>query len=88
MSSQRVVHLSTEETEFLRRGSFLSDDLRLAIENAEIRADGRCILVVPEAMAESFRTAFTEQLARVGFDVDYKVTSEGSMLEDLIDRFA
>ncbi len=39
------------------------------------------------ATAEEFREAFTEQLAKVGFDESYEPTAGGNLLEDLIDRF-
>ncbi len=37
--------------------------------------------------AEEFREAFTEHLAKVGFDDAYETNPEGKLLEDLIDRF-
>lgn len=35
--------------------------------------------------AETVREALTEELARVGFDPDYELTSEGRLIEGLID---
>ena len=35
--------------------------------------------------AETVRGALTEVLARRGFDVDYEPTTEGRLIEDLID---
>lgn len=37
--------------------------------------------------AEEFREKFTLELTRVGFDDNYQLTTEGKLLEDLIDRF-
>lgn len=39
-------------------------------------------------MAEEFRNIFTERLAKIGFDENYELTTEGRMLEDLIDKFS
>jgi hypothetical protein len=39
-------------------------------------------------VAEHFRDCFTQRLAQAGFDSEYKLTSEGTMLEEFIDRFA
>jgi len=44
-------------------------------------------LEVSAATAEEFCEAFTEQLAKVGFDEAYEPTAEGKLLENLIDRF-
>ena len=38
-------------------------------------------------MAIEFGDALTYHLARVGFDSEYKLTDDGRILEDLIDRF-
>lgn len=38
-------------------------------------------------MAEELRTCLTDRLAVVGFEENYELTSEGQLLEDLIDRF-
>lgn len=45
------------------------------------------VLRVTSAIAEEFRDAFTLELARIGFDANYGITSEGRILEDLIDAF-
>jgi hypothetical protein len=42
---------------------------------------------IPSETAEEFRSAFTNQLATVGFDERNEPTAEGKLLEDLIDRF-
>lgn len=44
-------------------------------------------LYVSQGVAEKFRSIFTDQLAKVGFGVDYELTGEGRTLEGLIDHF-
>jgi hypothetical protein len=50
--------------------------------------DGRSFSVrVTRDVAEELSDLFTERLAKVGFDSNYQVNSEGDLLEQLIDRF-
>ena len=73
--------------DYLRSACFLeSHQIDTLLESA--RSDiSSVILMIPYSLAEEFRDAFTEQLAKIGFDEKYNVTPEGKMLEDLIDRF-
>ena len=44
-------------------------------------------LTISNGLSNEFQAAFTDELARVGFDQNYELNPEGQMLEDLIDRF-
>lgn len=57
------------------------------MESAGGTASGGVSLEVDRDVAERFRSAFTERLARVGFDPGYELTGEGAVLEELIDAF-
>jgi hypothetical protein len=72
---------------YLRAVRFLPDDLVLSLDSLAPAADGVVIFEVPEKTAERFREAFTERLAKAGFNRAYEPTSEGKLLESLIDRF-
>jgi hypothetical protein len=83
----RRVSLTSEESSFLVAADFLPTALREAVAAKLTQHDGaaRMSLVLDAKGAEDLRGALTEQLARVGFDEAYALTSEGEMLECLID---
>ncbi len=83
----RRVDLNRNEVDYLKSGGFLSVALLECLQDVRWRSDAAGTLDVSAARAEEFREAFTEQLARVGFDEAYEPTAEGGLLEDLIDRF-
>lgn len=85
MTSTIVVELSDEEKMYLLGANFLPQHLA-AVRDAGVQSLPAEIRVTPEE-AEEFRAAFTEQLARSGFDQEYCPTSEGALLEGLIDKF-
>jgi hypothetical protein len=84
--AQKLIQLSSREMEYLRQASFLPPYLAEIIRS-QSASEGSLSLQVSREVAEGFRSAFTDQLARGGFGVDYEPTSEGRMLEELIDRF-
>jgi len=86
----RAILLAPDLAQYLRSAEFLDEDLRTVIERQLGEAIGPdpATLSVDSAIAERFRAAFTERLAQAGFGVDYRLSAEGSILEDLIDRFA
>lgn len=89
MSSEKrgTVHLSGRETMYLRNAAFLPDELARIIKAAKDVEDNGILISLSPQMSERFREVFTEHLAKVGFDEAYEPTSEGKVLEALIDRF-
>lgn len=85
--AEKIIRLSGEEAEYLRRASFLPAYLAEVVKSAQSAGDKSVCLRVSRDVAEGFRSVFTDQLAKVGFDVNYELTDEGRMLEGLIDRF-
>jgi hypothetical protein len=83
----RRVTLARSDLDYLEAASFLPPTLLACLRNAELCSATAAELDLLPATAEEFREAFTEQLARVGFDDAYEPTPEGKLLEDLIDRF-
>lgn len=89
MSSEKrnVVHLSGREAMYLKNAAFLPDELARVVDTAKDTEDnGVAILLSPE-ISGRLREVLTERLAKVGFDEAYRPTSEGKVLEALIDRF-
>lgn len=76
------VRLSAEEREYLLKSGIATGQLQEALELA---ADRGYVEVRPE-LVEVVRAALTDHLARFGFGADYEPTSEGRMMESLIDR--
>jgi hypothetical protein len=83
----RTVHLAGPEAMYLRNAAFLPDELARVVDAAkDSECDGIKISLSRET-SERFREIFTERLAKVGFDDAYEPTSEGKILEALIDLF-
>ena len=87
MKAARCIDLSRSEIEYLATASFLPPALLECLQDVRWRSDVAATLELSAVTAEEFREAFTEQLAKVGFDEAYEPTAEGGLLEDLIDRF-
>jgi hypothetical protein len=81
------IALSKEDMLYLRNSDFLSENLKDIIDVASSNASSESLLEISPAIAEDFRSLFTERLAKVGFDSRYKLTREGALLEKLIDKF-
>ena len=86
-SEKHAVSLSSREWMYLKNADFLPPPLASLIDGAEAIANGRYLVRASPEAAEELRSAFTERLARVGFDTNYAPTAEGKMLEELIDTF-
>ncbi len=86
-TSARCIGLTRSEVNYLEAASFLPPALLACLRGAQWRSGSAAVLELSPATAEEFREAFTEQLAKVGFDEAYEPTAEGKLLEDLIDRF-
>ena len=85
MSDQETFRLSVEEAEYVSK-LMSEDELFAALlrGHSDIRVTGR-IVIADRTHAQILRDYFTERLARVGFDADYKPNKEGVILEELID---
>lgn len=84
---RNAVRLSEREAMYLRNTTFLPEALAQIVRSAAATDDKGIAIVVSRATSEEFRAAFTERVAKVGFDEDYESTNEGKLLEGLIDRF-
>lgn len=87
MSHQKRFHLSAEEAKYLSRLSLEDKSFRDALPQRAEYCEGWETFSLDHGEAEVLRGYFTERLARVGFDKDYKPNDDGVMLERLIDRF-
>jgi hypothetical protein len=87
MSNQETIRLSVEEAEYISH-LILEDDSFASLLRCHpnIRVDGRDVSLGHND-AQILRDHFTDRLARVGFDVDYRPNMEGVLLEKLIDTF-
>jgi hypothetical protein len=82
-----TVRLPRKEVDYLINAQFLGPLQIEAVRAAESSSDGSAVLKLSRNLAEEFREAFTNELAKVGFDENYDLTAEGRILEDLIDFF-
>ena len=82
-----TVRLSRREIHYLINAQFLGPLQIEVVRVAESSSDGSAVLKLSRNLAEEFREAFTNELAKVGFDENDDLTAEGRILEDLIDFF-
>lgn len=87
MADNRRIELSGREIIYLKNTGFLPAELAQIIQASLTSGGGKHVVILSRDVAEQFREEFTHQLAKVGFDPDYKPTGEGKVLEGLIDRF-
>lgn len=85
--AKKRIQLSSEQMQFIKRSSFLPTSLARVLDAAQFEGNEALAIYISRDVAEAFRSAFTDQLAKVGFNDDYELTSEGRMLEELIDHF-
>lgn len=78
--------ISAEQTSYLKRLASEHPDFRDMIEGFGITQIGGNMLTIHSEEAETLREYFTERLAKVGFDSEYKPNNEGVILESLIDN--
>ena len=85
----RFVRLTPLERDFLKSADFLPQDLRATVLEQVSQLEAGVVegLSVGDTVAERLRDAFTEHLARAGFDADYELNAKGEILERLIDAF-
>lgn len=80
------IQLNQDEYSYLCKASFLPDGLRQLFFLTE-REENAYKLNITEDQADEIRDLCGEQLQLVGFDEKYDPTSEGKLLEDLVDKF-
>lgn len=81
------VRIKRAELDYLLGAKFLEPALIRYLSDARWWSETTATLELESDVAERFCDAFTFELARSGFDEIYRLTEEGRMLEDLIDRF-
>lgn len=85
--SSVTIKLSQQEIEYLGSANFLKPHQIGILKAAKLSGHTGITLKLSRDSAEELREAFTDELAKKGFDENYDLTPEGRILEDLIDRF-
>ncbi len=80
----KMIKLNDKEFEYLV--GFLPLKLRNILNNC-VKNNDNWLLKISEENADIIRDACGEQLQLVGFDEKYTLTTEGKILESLIDKF-
>lgn len=80
------IELNRNEYTYLCQASFLEDKYRKLLFASEPHND-KYSLKISEDQADEIRDLCGEQLQMVGFDEKYELTSEGKILESLVDKF-
>ena len=85
---ERSVRLSRPQFDYLMSARFLPQPLLALLgREAQWESSSAATVAISFEAAEGMREAFTERLAKAGFDVAYELTPEGRVLEELIDCF-
>ena len=84
---QKNIKLADRQLGYLKNARFLPASLVEILNTARAERNGMYVLSVSPAIAEDFRSAFSDRLATAGFNADFEPNSEGGMLEELIDCF-
>ena len=87
VAAKILVRIPLRGVLYLRNTRFLPSSLLELINAARHRDGDQYELNISPQISEEFRSAFTNQLAKVGFDANYGLTREGEILEELIDVF-
>jgi hypothetical protein len=88
LDNQKSVQLSARQLMYLKNTSFLPDLLAAVIQNAPHLGTEKYVLKIAPEMAREFRSAFTCRLAKLALDSRYDPTTEGVILEQLLERFS
>lgn len=86
-ADEKSVRLSKRQLTYLKTNGILADTFPKTLESIAADSEQTRVFRIPRDKAEQIRSTLTDHLARVGFDAEYKTTSEGRILEELIDRF-
>src|SRR5512136_2952361 len=81
------VRLEIKELNYLLNKNLVPAELERKLTSIAKESGENAFLHLTDEEADSLRDACGEQLQRIGFDKDYEPTDEGTILEDLIDKF-
>ena len=80
------VELNNKEYNYICQASFLNKNYRKLFFSGQQHND-KYLIKISEDQADKIRDLCGEQLQIVGFDEKYELTSEGKILDSLIDKF-
>lgn len=81
-----IVKLNKNQFDYLDYG--LSEKQEVLRLKLQVQKKGQSVIVeVDENTADEIRDWASEELQRKGFDINYELTHEGRILEELIDVF-
>ena len=82
-----IVKLNKNQFDYLNY-SFSEEHEKLRLKLKKVSQEYRFfILEIDETTADEIHDWASDELQRKGFDINYELTSEGKLLEELIDLF-
>lgn len=87
IAEEKKVYLSKQQVSYLEMSGILADTFPEKLQDVSTDPGQARVFRIPLDKAEEIRSVLTEHLAKVGFDAEYRTTDEGSILEELIDKF-
>jgi hypothetical protein len=88
MPSRRPIRLTRSQVGYLTEATFLPVSNEQLLEDLRFEDGDSAVILVADDVVEDVRSALTNEVARIGFDSNYDLTTEGRLLEELIDCFA
>ena len=82
-----ILKLNKSEYDYLCRATFLGDHHKTLLLSARNHGNDRYLVEISKDLADEIRDACGGQLQAVGFDENYELTTEGAILESLVDKF-
>ncbi|MCX6989873.1 MAG: hypothetical protein NTX49_02230 [Chlamydiae bacterium] len=80
------IELNRNEYNYLSHASFLKDKYRKLLFSSQQHDDLYSLQILKD-QAEEIRDLCGEQLQIIGFDRNYELTTEGKIIESLVDKF-
>ena len=86
MNNQKTFRLSDEEANYILTLVSKDSSFRTLLSNHSEFYINEKVLTLDHDKSELLRDYFTDRLAKIGFDENYKPNEEGMMLERLTDK--
>ena len=80
-----IVKLQKKQFDYLNYS--LSEEKKTILKQNQIGEDNQFIIEIDENAADAIRDWASDELQKKGFDLNYELTHEGEILENLIDAF-
>lgn len=82
-----IINLTKDEYQYLIKANFIDKSVKTILSNIYQKNDHKIQVDLPENLIDSIFVILENRLQEIGFDNNYNLTDEGSIIEKLIDKF-